>query len=49
MKATAQEPTRKPYHRPEIQVHGDIRALTQAVGATRQKDGGKVPRNRSQV
>lgn len=49
MNLTVQDPSKKPYHSPEIQVHGDIRVLTQNVGRTRQRDGGKVPYNRSQV
>ncbi len=39
---------RKPYHKPELMVYGDIRELTQTVGNMGAKDGGSGNTSRSQ-
>ena len=33
-------PVKKPYSRPQLQVYGDLRELTNTVGLTGAKDGG---------
>ena len=35
----ARETVRRPYTKPQLQVYGDLRALTNTVGATGAKDG----------
>lgn len=39
MKSRDSKSPKKPYHRPRLLVYGDLRTLTQAVGATAAPDG----------
>jgi hypothetical protein len=43
--STPDKPTKKPYNRPQLQVYGDLREITQTVGKTGQTDGGSSPVN----
>lgn len=40
---------KKPYRSPVIQVYGDIRAITKAVGQSNNADGGMQPKNNTGV
>lgn len=42
MNPSAGEPSKKTYHAPTIEVYGNIQALTQAVGKSSRRDGGKI-------
>lgn len=42
MKSRDEKPPKKPYHPPRLVLYGDLRALTQAVGATAMPDGGPM-------
>lgn len=42
MNPTAGEQSKKPYHAPRIEDYGNIQALTQAVGKSSRRDGGKI-------
>ena len=42
MKSPDKKPSKKPYHPPRLVVYGDLRAITRAVGATSQPDGGPM-------
>jgi len=39
----SQEPARKPYHKPELHVYGDLAKITQSVNKNNAPDGGSTP------
>jgi hypothetical protein len=41
------EPPRKPYETPRLEVYGDIRAVTEAVGMTGSADGAVHGQNKT--
>jgi hypothetical protein len=41
-------PARKPYERPRLEVYGDIRTVTEAIGHSGNDDGGTHTSNKTQ-
>ena len=39
----SQAPARKPYHKPELHVYGDLSKITQSVNKNNAPDGGSTP------
>ena len=46
--SAARTPGKKPYRKPALKVHGDVRSLTRVKGAGHQDGGGGKPATKAQ-